>query len=91
MKKRYQVLLVLSLLSMITFLDRVALSSASVSIMDELHITTVQWGWILGMFTLAYALFEIPTGWLGDIYGGKKMGTKRGADDWFICSGNMYY
>jgi len=73
MKKRYQVLLVLSLLSMITFLDRVALSSASVSIMDELHITTVQWGWILGMFTLAYALFEIPTGWLGDIYGGKKI------------------
>jgi len=73
MKKRYQVLLVLSLLSMITFLDRVALSSASSNIMDSLHISTVQWGWILGMFTLAYASFEIPTGWLGDKYGGKKM------------------
>lgn len=73
MKKRYQVLLVLSLLSMITFLDRVALSSASSSIMDSLHISTVQWGWILGMFTLAYASFEIPTGWLGDKFGGKKI------------------
>jgi MFS family permease len=71
MKKRYQVLLILSLLSMITFLDRVALSSASSDIMDNLHINTVQWGWILGMFTLAYASFEIPTGLLGDKFGGK--------------------
>lgn len=73
MKKRHQVLLVLSVLSMITFLDRIALSSASTSIMDELNISTVQWGWILGMFTIAYAAFEIPTGWLGDRLGGKKL------------------
>ena len=73
MKKRYQVLTVLSLLSMITFLDRIALSSASGNIMEELHISTVQWGWILGMFTIAYAAFEIPTGWLGDKYGGKRI------------------
>ena len=73
MKKRYQVLTVLSILSMITFLDRIALSSASTTIMDELHISTVQWGWILGMFTIAYAAFEIPTGWLGDKIGGKKV------------------
>lgn len=58
---------------MITFLDRVALSSASSNIMDGLHINTVQWGWILGMFTLAYASFEIPTGWLGDRFGGKRI------------------
>ena len=61
------------MLSMITFLDRVALSSSSSNIMDALHINTVQWGWILGMFTLAYASFEIPTGWLGDRFGGKKI------------------
>ena len=73
MKKRYQVLTVLSILSMITFLDRIALSSASTTIMDELHISTVQWGWILGIFTIAYAAFEIPTGWLGDKIGGKKV------------------
>lgn len=73
MKKRYQVLLILSILSMITFLDRIALSSASSSIMSELDISTVQWGWILGMFTIAYAAFEIPTGYLGDKYGGKKL------------------
>ena len=71
MKKRYQVLAGLSILSMITFLDRIALSSASSSIMEDLHISTVQWGWILGIFTLAYGAFEIPTGWLGDKLGGK--------------------
>ena len=73
MKKRYQVLLVLAILSMITFLDRIAISSASSNIMSDLHLSTVQWGWILGMFTLAYASFEIPTGLLGDKLGGKKI------------------
>ncbi len=73
MKRRYQVLTVLSVLSMITFLDRIALSSASGSIMSDLHLSTVQWGWILGMFTLSYGLFEVPTGWLGDKIGGKKV------------------
>ena len=73
MKRRYQVLAVLSVLSMITFLDRIALSSASGSIMSDLHLSTVQWGWILGMFTLSYGLFEVPTGWLGDKIGGKKV------------------
>lgn len=58
---------------MITFLDRIALSSASANIMDDLHISISQWGWILGMFTIAYAAFEIPTGWLGDKFGGKKI------------------
>jgi ACS family glucarate transporter-like MFS transporter len=58
---------------MITFLDRIALSSASTNIMDDLDISINQWGWILGMFTIAYAAFEIPTGWLGDKFGGKKI------------------
>ena len=65
--------MILSLLSMITFLDRIAISSASNNIMTDLHLSTVQWGWILGMFTLAYASFEIPTGFLGDKLGGKKI------------------
>jgi MFS family permease len=72
MKKRYQVLLVLSLLSMITFLDRISLSAASTQIMESLSLTTIQWGWILGIFTISYGIFEVPTGWLGDTFGGKK-------------------
>jgi len=32
----------------------------------NLHLDNQQLGWILGAFSLAYALFEIPTGTLGD-------------------------
>lgn len=73
MKKRHQVLLVLAILSVITFLDRIAFSTAGERITKELGLTAVQWGWILGSFTLAYALFEIPTGLLGDRIGAKSV------------------
>lgn len=43
--------------------------------MNDLQISIVQWGWIMGMFTLAHGLFEIPTGWLGDRIGGKSVDT----------------
>jgi MFS transporter, ACS family, glucarate transporter len=73
MKKRHQVLLVLSILSVITFLDRIAISTAGERITKELGLSTVQWGWILGIFTLSYGIFEIPTGLMGDKNGAKKI------------------
>jgi len=50
-------------LSLITFLDRVAISSAAPAIRDELHLTPAQMGWVFSAFTFAYAIFEIPTGY----------------------------
>ncbi|WP_138476800.1 MFS transporter [Dyadobacter bucti] len=73
MKKRYQVLFALSLLSVITFLDRVAISVASPRIMTDLGLSKEQLGWILGIFALAYGGFEIPTGLMGDRLGAKKV------------------
>jgi MFS transporter, ACS family, glucarate transporter len=73
MKKRYQVLLVLSILSVITFLDRIAISTAGKRITDDLGLSDVQWGWVLGIFTISYGIFEIPTGLLGDKLGAKKV------------------
>lgn len=73
MKKRYQVLFALSLLSVITFLDRIAISVASPRIMTDLGISKEQLGWILGIFALAYGGFEIPTGLMGDRLGAKKV------------------
>jgi MFS family permease len=32
-----------------------------------------QKGYVFSAFTLAYALFEIPTGWLGDRVGARKV------------------
>ena len=31
---------------------------------------------VFGAFTLAYSLFEIPSGWLGDVYGPRRVLTR---------------
>ncbi len=56
----------LCVVSMITFLDRLALPVAEPAIRSELHLGPEQWGWILSAYVLANALFEIPSGALGD-------------------------
>lgn len=73
MKKRHQVLLALSLLSIITFLDRIAISVASPKIMTDLGLSKEQLGWVLGIFALSYGAFEIPAGLMGDRFGAKKV------------------
>ena len=73
MQKKYAVLITLSVLSVITFLDRTAISLAGQRITHELGLSEIQFGWILGAFTIAYGLFEIPTGLLGDKWGAKKI------------------
>ena len=40
---------------------------------DELHISPVRWGWILGAFVLSYGMFEIPAGALGDRSGQRRV------------------
>jgi MFS family permease len=63
-------------LSVVTYLDRVCIATAATPIREELHLTTVQMGWIFSVFTLAYAIFEIPSGWLGDRIGPRKVLTR---------------
>ena len=66
MKKRHGVLAFLCVVSMITFLDRLALAVAEPGIRSDLHLTPERWGWILSAYILANALFEIPSGAFGD-------------------------
>jgi MFS family permease len=42
----------------------------------DLGIDPVGWGWVTAMFTLAYCLFEIPTGSLGDRIGPRRVLTR---------------
>ena len=60
-------------LSIITYLDRVAISSAAPAIREELGLSLIQMGWVFSAFTFAYAAFEIPSGWLGDVIGPRKV------------------
>jgi sugar phosphate permease len=64
------------LLSVITYLDRVCISIAGPRMQDALGITPAQWGWVTGVFTLAYAAFEIPSGAMGDRIGPRRVLTR---------------
>lgn len=60
-------------LAIIQYIDRVAISQAAPSIMKDLQLSTEQMGYVFSAFTLAYALFEIPGGYLGDRIGARKV------------------
>jgi MFS transporter, ACS family, glucarate transporter len=76
MRYRHRVLGMLFLLSIITYLDRVCISVAGPRMQKDLNISPEMWGWVMGAFTLSYALFEIPTGALGDRIGPRKVLTR---------------
>jgi MFS family permease len=59
----------LFLLAVITYLDRVCISVAGPRIQEYLRIGPQQWGWVVGVFAIAYAVFEIPGGWMADRFG----------------------
>jgi sugar phosphate permease len=73
---RYRVLALAVLLAGITYLDRVCISLTAPAMMRDLGMSKVQMSFVFSAFTLAYALFEIPTGWWGDRVGTRKVLTR---------------
>lgn len=69
MKKRDFILIMLIILSVVTFLDRTCITFASVEIKHDLGIDQSGWGWVMSIFTLSYGLMQIPLGALGDRVG----------------------
>lgn len=76
MKKRHGVLGLLAALSVITFIDRMAIAVTGPAIQKDLGLTPSQWGWVLGAYTFAYAVFEVPSGAIGDRFGYRKELTR---------------
>jgi ACS family glucarate transporter-like MFS transporter len=72
-RTRYWVVIFAVSLAIIQYIDRVAISQAAPFISADLRLTPSQMGWVFSSFTLAYALFEIPTGWLGDRIGPRRV------------------
>jgi len=72
-RTRYWVIVFAVTLAVIQYIDRVAISQAMPYIAAEMDFSPAQQGMIFSAFTLAYALFEIPTGWMGDKLGAKKV------------------
>ena len=66
---RWRIVVVLAIVAGVTYIDRLNLGIVAKSILDEYHFTTQSMGWILGAFSLGYAIFHVPGGWLADRYG----------------------
>ena len=64
-------LVFLCLLAFVLYLDRVCMGQAVGPIQDELGLSNTQMGMVLMAFTLAYGLFEVPTGRWGDRFGSR--------------------
>jgi sugar phosphate permease len=72
-KARYWVVVFAITLAVIQYIDRICISQAAPAIAADLHLDKKQMGWVFSAFTLAYALFEIPAGYLGDRIGPRKV------------------
>jgi len=69
---RYLVLFALCAASSSAYLSRNSLAVTESTIRAELGLSDQLMGWILSAFFCSYALFQLPTGWLGD-----RLGTRR--------------
>jgi sugar phosphate permease len=68
---RWYILGVICLMYLITYLDRVNISTAAPEIRKEFGFDTVTMGWIFSAFGWSYALFQVPGGWLSDRFGAR--------------------
>jgi MFS family permease len=73
---RFQVLAFTVALAGVTYLDRVCIAQTAGDMMHDLRLTKEQMGYVFSAFTIAYALFEIPTGAWGDRIGPRRVLTR---------------
>ncbi len=72
-RARFLVLFFAVTLAIITYVDRVCISQSAPAMQAELELTKMQMGYAFTAFGWAYAIFEIPGGWLGDRIGPRKV------------------
>src|SRR5258708_18124233 len=70
---RYWVVVFVAFLAGILYIDRVCISKAGGAIQKDFGLSDAEMGYVLSAFTFAYAIFEIPAGWLGDRFGPRKV------------------
>jgi len=70
---RYWLIGILFFHTINTYMDRACISSASGAMQRDLNIDDMMMGYIFGIFAIGYALFQIPSGWLADVLGPRKV------------------
>src|SRR5260221_7699551 len=73
---REPIVLFASLLAVLTYVDRVCISKAEPYLSAKFHLNDEQMGYVFAAFSLGYALFEVPGGWLGDRIGSRRVLTR---------------
>lgn len=75
-RARYITLSFLCSMAVVLYLDRVCIAQALKPMKTEFGLDNTQAGMVLIAFTLAYGLFEIPTGRWGDRFGSRRVMTR---------------
>jgi MFS family permease len=73
---RYIVVAFLGSLASVLYLDRLCIAAARAHICKDLDLSISQMGWVFSAFTIAYGLFEVPTGRWGDKFGSRGVLTR---------------
>jgi MFS family permease len=64
---RWRILGLIVAISLVSYLLRGNLSIAAPTMMANLQLSEIQWGWVMAAFPLGYALFQFP----GGVWGGR--------------------
>src|SRR5580658_3959956 len=69
---RYVVLSFLCIITVIAYIQRSAFNGATKTIELDLSLDPSGMGYVMGAWYLAYALFQLPSGWIADRFGSKR-------------------
>ncbi|HET6306721.1 MAG TPA: MFS transporter, partial [Rhodopila sp.] len=70
---RWSVLAIISLMYMVTYIDRSNISVAAPAIARELSLSKIELGLVFSAFIWAYAIGQVPGGWLADRFGPRRV------------------
>jgi len=70
---RWYILVLICVMYLITYLDRVNISTAAPVISKEFGFDKITMGVIFSAFVWAYAIFQVPGGWLSDRFGARSV------------------
>lgn len=69
---RYRIIGLTVGMSVLLYLDRFCIGPVTGNIISDLNLDKAQFGWAIGLFFWSYALFQVPAGWLCDVFGSRK-------------------
>ncbi|MGI9235650.1 MAG: MFS transporter [Woeseiaceae bacterium] len=72
---RWLVFAILAFASFISYVLRANISIAAPTMIEELKLSEIEWGWVLAAFTAGYAIFQFPGGIFGDKAGARRAVT----------------